>query len=155
MKDTLSTALDQLERCQKALSEFLEEKRSAMPRFYFIGDDDLLEMLGQAKNPNIIQAHLKKLFQGIHKVKIDESKSGECKITAMISSAGEVVPLESPILVSDRVEEWLEALSDEMKSTLTSLLGDCLTNSNLDKYPSQVLCVAEQIRFCDSVEAAL
>ena len=29
--------LDQLERCQKALTDFLEVKRSIMPRFYFIG----------------------------------------------------------------------------------------------------------------------
>ena len=50
--------------CQKALTDFLEAKRSAMPRFYFIGDDDLLEILGQAKDPNVIQSHLKKLFQG-------------------------------------------------------------------------------------------
>jgi hypothetical protein len=56
--------LDQLERCQKALSEFLEEKRARFPRFYFIGDDDLLEILGQAKNPRVIQSHLKKLFAG-------------------------------------------------------------------------------------------
>ena len=53
--DTLKTMLDQLERCQKALADFLEQKRSAMPRFYFIGDDDLLEILGQAKNPTVIQ----------------------------------------------------------------------------------------------------
>ena len=37
--------LQQLEICQKALSIFLEDKRSAFPRFYFIGDDDLLEVL--------------------------------------------------------------------------------------------------------------
>jgi dynein heavy chain 2 len=37
-------------------------------RFYFLGDDDLLEILGQSKNPTVIQSHLKKLFAGIHKV---------------------------------------------------------------------------------------
>ena len=68
LSDKLRTMLDQLERCQKALADFLEAKRSLMPRFYFIGDDDLLEILGQAKKPAIIQSHLKKLFQGIHKV---------------------------------------------------------------------------------------
>ena len=57
--------LEQLEWCQKALCNFLEEKRAKFPRFYFIGDDDLLEILGQAQNPAVIQAHLKKLFQEI------------------------------------------------------------------------------------------
>jgi len=47
--------LDKLERCQKSLNEFLEEKRSSFPRFYFIGDDDLLQILGQATKPAIIQ----------------------------------------------------------------------------------------------------
>jgi hypothetical protein len=64
LQDNLTVMLDQLERCQKALSEFLEEKRARFPRFYFIGDDDLLEILGQAKNPRVIQSHLKKLFAG-------------------------------------------------------------------------------------------
>lgn len=49
LRGQLGTSLDQLERCQKALSDFLEEKRSAMPRFYFIGDEDLLEILGQVR----------------------------------------------------------------------------------------------------------
>lgn len=46
----------------------LQEKRSAFPRFYFIGDDDLLEILGQATNPTVIQSHLKKLFAGENSV---------------------------------------------------------------------------------------
>lgn len=95
IRNSLVTILDQLQRCQKSLNEFLEvnthvwkdifflshgfqisplpkcgfvsasqEKRSAFPRFYFIGDDDLLEILGQATNPSVIQSHLKKLFAG-------------------------------------------------------------------------------------------
>lgn len=34
------------------------------PRFYFLGDDDLLEVLGQSTSPSVIQSHLKKLFAG-------------------------------------------------------------------------------------------
>lgn len=59
----LSDMIVQLEKCQIALNDFFEEKRSLMPRFYFIGDDDLVEILGQAQKPTVIQAHLKKLFQ--------------------------------------------------------------------------------------------
>lgn len=36
--------MQHLDTCQKALSNFLEDKRSVFPRFYFIGDDDLLEV---------------------------------------------------------------------------------------------------------------
>ena len=96
LSDKLRTMLDQLERCQRALTDFLEQKRSTMPRFYFIGDDDLLEILGQAKNPNVIQSHLKKLFQGISKVQFNADST---KIVAMVSSAGEVVELEAPVQV--------------------------------------------------------
>lgn len=53
LRGHLGASLDQLERCQKALSDFLEEKRSAMPRFYFIGDEDLLEILGQASEEGL------------------------------------------------------------------------------------------------------
>lgn len=52
--DTLSQILEQLERCQKALNDFLEEKRGKFPRFYFLGDDDLLEILGQSQNVEVI-----------------------------------------------------------------------------------------------------
>ena len=104
--NSLSTMLDQLERCQKALSDFLEEKRSAMPRFYFIGDDDLLEILGQSTNPVVIQAHLKKLFQALFKVQFSEDMSS---ITHFCSNAGEVVKLTKPVKTTHKVEEWLRS----------------------------------------------
>ena len=71
------------------------------PRFYFIGDDDLLEILGQSTNPNVIQTHLKKLFAGIHSVQFDE---GNKHITAMKSLDGEVVPLRRQIQIVPEVE---------------------------------------------------
>lgn len=71
------------------------------PRFYFIGDDDLLEILGQATNPVVIQSHLKKLFAGIHAVQFN---SDNTEIVAMKSLEGEVVSLRSNVPISTDVE---------------------------------------------------
>ena len=154
LESTLAAILDQLERCQKALADFLEEKRQRFPRFYFIGDDDLLEILGQAKNPVVIQSHLKKLFAGISKVQFSE---GNASITAMCSLEGEVVPLLKPVAISDAVESWLQLLSAQMKATLQQRVADTLSASGLDleRSASQVLCVAEVVSFTRDCEAAL
>ena len=153
--NTLATMVDQLERCQKALSDFLEEKRSAMPRFYFIGDDDLLEILGQSTNPAVIQSHLKKLFQGLFKVFFNEKQTS---IVQFGSSANEHVKLMNDIKLTNKVEEWLTSLEKEHKKTLARLTSECLQQSNTsdyDTYPSQVLCIAENVRFSDRAEVAI
>lgn len=76
--DSLDMLLDQLERCQKALNSYLEEKRGAFPRFFFLGDDDLLEILGQSTNIPVVCSHLKKVFSGIAKLKTtDDDKTDE------------------------------------------------------------------------------
>jgi dynein heavy chain 2 len=142
----------QLDLCQKALAEYLEEKRSMLPRFYFIGDDDLLEILGQAKNPEVIQAHLKKLFAGIHSVVFSE---GARHITAMKSIAGEVVPLREPVAVTEAVEVWLADLSESMTRTLSAMLVKCLAEKDYEKFPSQILSLADQVHFSKRCEVAI
>jgi len=49
MLDRLGDMDDKLDRIQKSLDEYLETKRQAFPRFYFLSNDDLLEILGQAR----------------------------------------------------------------------------------------------------------
>jgi len=160
LRGILTQMLDQLRRCQKSLKEFLDDKRSSFPRFYFIGDDDLLEILGQLINPLVIQTHLKKLFAGIHSVEFD---AGQSNIVAITSLDGEVVTLKQQIAIMPQVEIWLSQLSDQMKQTLQELLQECLHDAksvgkgglDLIKYPSQVLCVTEMIRFTESCECAV
>ncbi|GMR54221.1 hypothetical protein PMAYCL1PPCAC_24416, partial [Pristionchus mayeri] len=154
LKNTLETIVDQLNRCQRALNQFLEDKRSAFSRFYFLGDDDLLEILGQSTNPAVIQQHLKKLFQGINRVIFSPDSTS---ITAMVSAHGETVNLSKPIRIVPQVEIWLQHLSEEMQETLSRLVLDAVRDANMDsnKYPSQVLCLAEEIRFSKDVEQAL
>ena len=108
--------------CQKALNDYLEEKRQKFSRFYFIGDDDLLEILGQASNPVVIQSHLKKLFSGIFKVAFNKENT---QIKSMISSANEYVNLAQPITIEGEVEVWLNQLEAVMRTTLSNLLNEC------------------------------
>ena len=175
--DRLEALNAELDVCQRALSDFLEEKRREFSRFYFIGDEDLLEILGQSRSARVIQTHLKKLFAGIFSVRFaggegagaaDRGKEGEeeeegsadtvTDITDMCSANGERVRLMEPLRTGDvSVEAWLRDLEVAMKATLadslvSSLRGDSL---NIEKYPGQVLCLSEMISFTSDCERAI
>ena len=60
--DTLVDLNKRLEHIQRSLEQFLKSKRILFPRFYFISNDDLLEMLGQSKDISAVQKHVKKCF---------------------------------------------------------------------------------------------
>ena len=57
-----------LEDSQKVLFSLLETKRGAFPRFYFLANDDLFELLGNSKDPAKVNKHIKKCFEGIKKL---------------------------------------------------------------------------------------
>ncbi|XP_060532310.1 cytoplasmic dynein 2 heavy chain 1 isoform X2 [Cylas formicarius] len=155
LKLLLQNALDQLLRCQHSLDNFLEEKRAKFPRFLFLNDEDLLEVVGQSSKEQVIQSHMKKIFSGIHSVNLCPNSE---KIISICSAQGEIVTLQSPVYIRKPVEEWLNDLLKEMQNTLKEWLTECQKEGNapdpLD-YPSQILCLSNDINFTSKCEQAI
>ena len=85
---SLERLADLLGKIQKALGEYLERERASFPRFYFVGDEDLLEIIGNSKNVSRLQKHFKKMFAGVHTITLSEDGA---LITGISSKEGEQV----------------------------------------------------------------
>ena len=84
----LERLADLLTKIQKALGEYLERERASFPRFYFVGDEDLLEIIGNSKNLPRLQKHFKKMFAGVHSIVLDEDHA---QVLGLASKEGEEV----------------------------------------------------------------
>lgn len=55
----------ELEICQKALNQYLDGKKDIFPRFYFVSNASLLEILSNGNSPPRLQPHFGNCFDGI------------------------------------------------------------------------------------------
>lgn len=93
-RDGLLDRLNELQKnltlCEKALAVYLETKRLAFPRFYFVSSADLLDILSNGNQPELVSKHLTKLFDSIARLCFDSEGSNK-KIIGMYAKDGEYV----------------------------------------------------------------
>lgn len=102
---------------QKELDNYLGKKREKFARFYFLSNDDLLEILSQAKDPTAVQPYLKKVFENIHEVEFNNQTPP--KIKAMYSEEREKVEFINLLDPNNKnVEDWMGELEEMMKQSV-------------------------------------
>ncbi|GIQ84244.1 dynein heavy chain, partial [Kipferlia bialata] len=159
----LQNMVTTLEQIQRQLDNYLEVKRQAFPRFYFLSNDELLEILGQARNPEAVQPHMKKCFDAVKMLDLQASPSRNARnttvlqATALIAGDGEKVMFQQPVTCSGAVEGWLLLIESAMRKTLAVLLGQSLHELRsragyerwIAKWPGQLTLTAGLIQWTD------
>ncbi|XP_068888721.1 dynein axonemal heavy chain 9 isoform X1 [Aphelocoma coerulescens] len=120
LSQQLEDIQSRLSLCEKALAEYLDMKRLAFPRFYFISSADLLDILSNGTNPHLVQRHLPKLFDNLAKLKFRvDSEQKTTKVgLGMYSREEEYVQFSEPCDCSGQVEVWLNRLLGTMRATV-------------------------------------
>jgi dynein heavy chain len=164
-------AIKRLESIQKSLLSYLETKRNAFPRFYFLSNEELVEILSQMKDPKSVQPHLRKCFENI--AELDFGPSNE--INGMISVEQEKIKFNSvssenlkhsdfnkPIVVTGLIESWLCDVEKAMRASIHKLIARAMAEYSPDvraswvlEWPSQVINVVSQIMWTKAVTKAL
>ena len=147
-----------LDFVQKGLADYLETKRLAFARFFFLSNDELLQILSQTKNPLAVQPHLRKCFEAIAALNFTDSM----EITGMVSGQKEHVPFSESMYPKGNVEDWLGVVESRMKDSVRNQIKLCIAEYECVKrtewvrnWPAMVILCGSQVFWTKGVEDGL
>ncbi|XP_050440794.1 dynein axonemal heavy chain 2-like [Adelges cooleyi] len=160
----LNTMNYRLEVIQNSLEVYMDTKRRIFPRFYFISNHELIEILGNSKTPELVQPHLHKCFQNIRRVNISTNDFQKKEAQGMFSNDDEYVEWTKPVICEGLAEFWLNSIEIAMRDSLrhaakytkTSLKKNFKSYEKwVSNWPGQLCIAACQIQWTNDCTRAL
>lgn len=169
--ESLKSMMARLELCQKSLNEYLDLKKKLYPRFYFVSNVALLDMLANGNNPVKILPYLGDCYDGLADLRfvVDDPATGTLStktVDTMVAKDKECVALYERFTMEGEVEQYLNRLTDVVADTLRHKLEDGLESAvhwDVEKpreqwlfdFPAQVVLTGTQIYWTEETERAL
>lgn len=176
--DLFKGLLSQLEKCQKSLNDYLYAKKNVFPRFYFVAETALLDMLSNGNDPPKIMNYFTDCFTSLKCLEFEDlsisnrSTSRNTKMAdkvfsavAMVANDGERVAFPRIFQVSGPVEIWMNSFTQVMRDSLKNVLstvfngetdlGTSVKEGWVLEFPAQIAILAQQIIWTEDVESSL
>ena len=126
LKHSLPHMSSELEKCQKSLEGYLEQKQNAFPRFYFVSNAKLLVILSQGSDPLAMNEYYENVFDAIQYVEHDaDDKTIIRKFHGSGGEGHEIVDFVKPVHAIGNIENWLMDLLKNMQQTMKVQAREC------------------------------
>ena len=158
-----------LEKIQKSLEDYLETKRNGFPRFYFLSNEELLEILSQTRDPRAVQPHLRKCFDAMVAADFEDGpplEEGGESVTLLVgmnSSEKEKVTFSNPVATAPKsVEFWMCDLEFMMRQSLLDWTIKARESYSEDtredwffQFPAASISTIDQVEWTGNGESAI
>ncbi|SCU99738.1 LAME_0G05182g1_1 [Lachancea meyersii CBS 8951] len=115
--------LESLRRLMECLNNYLDSQREHFPRLYFLGNEDILQLMGATKDLQQASSLFGKLYMGISSVCYENQT-----ITGVLSREGELLLFEKPVDIEkhSKMKDWLVEVDSSIKSSVLTSTEICL-----------------------------
>lgn len=135
----------EFESISKGLTVYLESKRETFARFFFLSNEEIIEILGQMRDPKNVQKFLNKIFEGIEALQFTQKGL----ITGIKSKEGELLPLINSIDPTATAESWLREMESEMKLAVKTAISNSIYDFRMKDFESWVKAWQGQVVLVD------
>lgn len=147
--------------CEKALQEYMDSKRIAFPRFYFVSPADLLDILSNGNAPVKVMVHMPKIISALDTLELLEEGVRPFAKGMHACVGVEYVAFTEDLKLHGKVETYLQDIIVTMRKSLREiskkslkLFGEIDKETWLKKDPSMVTLLINNCSWVINCEKA-